>query len=468
MEKVELPIDFIHQMGDILNEIELHQFLSAIVNTSSVTGLRMNPWKGAHLKVKGTPVPWTQRGVTLENRPNFTLDPSFHAGAYYVQDPSSMLVEWIARKLLIETKTPFILDLAAAPGGKSTLLAEIASEKEGFLLANEVIKSRVPILKQNLAKWGYSNVFISSFEVSVFNAMPPLFDLVLLDAPCSGEGLFRKDIHARSEWSLDHVNHCASRQKRILSSIPGLLKEGGYLLYSTCTYNPKENDDQVTWLCQQFPLKIVPFDIPSTWGILKTEQGGFQCYPHRVNGEGFYLAVLQLTGENEPIPPEKNLKKPPRIKISFPDSISKFIKKNSDLIGIQDHSGNYYGIPEALFPAFNILSQFLPFIDPVLLLGNAKGKDFIPEADLALSSYLNPDLPILDLDRFDALVYLKKEISPIHPPHSGWGLIRYDGLFLGWYKGIGERYNNYHPKQWRILMPIPDRANLPELPINRS
>ncbi|MDP4853127.1 MAG: RsmB/NOP family class I SAM-dependent RNA methyltransferase, partial [Saprospiraceae bacterium] len=299
MEKGELPIDFIHQMGNIIDETELSEFISSVTSTASVTGIRFNPLKASGLNESGKPVPWTQRGFTLENRPNFTLDPSFHAGAYYVQDPSSMFVEWVAKKLLATTKKPFILDLAAAPGGKSTILAEIASEKNGFLLANEVIKSRVPILKQNLAKWGYANVFVSSFEVPVFSSLPPLFDLILLDAPCSGEGLFRKDVKARDEWSLEHVNHCASRQKRILSPIPALLKEGGYLIYSTCTYNTQENDDQIAWLCQTFSLEIVPMEVPPQWGIINTEKGGFQCFPHRVNGEGFYLAVLQKIGSKE-------------------------------------------------------------------------------------------------------------------------------------------------------------------------
>lgn len=464
MKKEGLPDDFITQMGNILNEKELFALLDAIVNTSSVTGIRKNPQKGDYLDIKGHSIPWSKRGITLEKRPNFTLDPSFHAGAYYVQDPSSMLVEWIADKLLREIQNPSILDLAAAPGGKSTLLAEIATEKNGFLLANEVIKSRVPILKQNLAKWGYSHVFISSFEVAVFSALPPIFDLVLLDAPCSGEGLFRKDLQARDEWSLEHVNHCASRQKRILSPIAGIIKEGGYLIYSTCTYNQKENDEQVAWLCQHFPFKKVEIEIPETWGIIKTEQGGFQCYPHKVNGEGFYLAVLQLTSGLNQVPPEKNTKKAPRTSVSLPESLSTFLKDHHDLVGIQDYSGNYYGIPSVIFPTFNLLSHYLPFIDPQLKLGSAKGKDFIPEPELAYSTYLNADLPKWELDRYDALVYLKKEKSSMKPPNAGWGLICYEGMILGWFKGIGDRYNNYYPKNWRILMSLPDRINLPALP----
>ncbi len=469
MQKEELPVDFILQMQSVLNEKEIPFFISALNHSDPVTGIRINKVKGKHLNISGNPVPWTLTGLTLEKRPPFTLDPSFHAGAYYVQDPSSMLVDWLARHLLQKVKNPFLLDLAAAPGGKSTILAEIAFEKNGFLLANEVIKSRVPILRQNLARWGYSNIFISSFEIPVFKTLPPLFDLVLLDAPCSGEGLFRKDQNARMEWSTDHVNHCAARQKRILAPIPGLIREGGYLLYSTCTYNTKENDDQISWLCQHFPLKVVSIELPSEWGIIKTDKGGFQCYPHKVNGEGFYIAVLQHSGHLMSVESEvhqKKNQKSSRRKINFPDAISNFINADSDLIGVQDHSGNYYGIPENIFPDFNLISQYLPFIDPLLLLGNTKGKDFIPEAEFALSHYVKDTLYTWDLDRYEALIYLKKEISPLKPMHPGWGRISYGGLPLGWYKAVGDRYNNYFPKHWRIQMPIPEKSSLPPLPFS--
>lgn len=467
MEKGELPIDFINQMANILDESELAAFISSVTSTSSVTGIRFNPLKASGLNKSGTVIPWTQRGFTLENRPNFTLDPSFHAGAYYVQDPSSMFVEWVAKKLLNTTKTPYILDLAAAPGGKSTILAEIAYEKNGFLLANEVIKSRVPILKQNLAKWGYANVFVSSFEVPVFSSLPPIFDLILLDAPCSGEGLFRKEVKARDEWSLEHVNHCASRQKRILSPIPALLKEGGFLIYSTCTYNTQENDDQIAWLCQTFSLEIVPMEVPSQWGLLNTEKGGFQCFPHRVKGEGFYLAVLQKIGSaerNTSTEIAKRNVKVPRKRINFPDALSSFLKEDNQLIGVQDNSGNYYGIPENLFSEFNLISQYLPFIDPILLLGAAKGHDFIPEQELALSTYVNEEVPHWELERYEALLYLKKEVSHSAPPNVGWGKMSYNGLSMGWYKAMGHRYNNYFPKHWRIIMSLPPISHLPELP----
>jgi len=471
MEKGELPIDFIHQMGNILDENELSKFISSVTSTASVTGIRFNPLKASGLNESGTPVPWTQRGFTLENRPNFTLDPSFHAGAYYVQDPSSMFVEWVAKKLLATNQNPFILDLAAAPGGKSTILAEIAYEKNGFLLANEVIKSRVPILKQNLAKWGLANVFVSSFEVPVFSSLPPIFDLILLDAPCSGEGLFRKDVKARDEWSLEHVNHCSSRQKRILSPIPALLKEGGFLIYSTCTYNTQENDDQIAWLCQTFSLEVVPMEVPSHWDLIRTDKGGFQCFPHRVKGEGFYLAVLQNVSSKERNTSNDQTKrnvKVPRKKINFPDALSSFLKKDNHLVGIQDNSGNYYGVPEDLFEEFNLISQYLPFIDPILLLGASKGNDFIPEQELALSSFINEEIPHWELERHEALLYLKKEISNSAPPKVGWGLMSYNGLSLGWYKAMGHRYNNYYPKHWRILMPIPPTSHLPELPFSNS
>lgn len=467
MEKGELPIDFIHQMGNILDENELAAFISSVTSTVSVTGIRFNPLKASGLNESGAVIPWTQRGFTLEHRPNFTLDPSFHAGAYYVQDPSSMFVEWVAKKLLASSQKPYILDLAAAPGGKSTILAEIASEKNGFLLANEVIKSRVPILKQNLAKWGYANVFVSSFEVPIFSSLPPVFDFILLDAPCSGEGLFRKDTRARDEWSLEHVNHCSSRQKRILSPIPTLLKEGGFLVYSTCTYNTQENDDQISWLCHTFSLEIVPMEVPPQWGLVSTEKGGFQCFPHKVKGEGFYLAILQKINsskKNTFIEQVKRNVKMPRKRINFPDALSAFLKKDNQLVGVQDNSGNYYGIPENLFEEFNLISQYLPFIDPILLLGAAKGNDFIPEQELALSTYVNEEVPHWELERLEALLYLKKEVSHGAPPNVGWGKMSYNGLSLGWYKAMGHRYNNYFPKHWRIIMSLPPFSHLPELP----
>jgi hypothetical protein len=310
---------------------------------------------------------------------------------------------------------------------------------------------------------------VSSFETSVFKAFPPLFDLVLLDVPCSGEGLFRKDQNARIAWSEEHVNHCAARQKRILAPIPGLIKEGGYLLYSTCTYNTKENDEQVAWLCRHFPLQVVSIEMPQAWGIVKTEKGGFQCYPHKVNGEGFYIAVLQRVGHFQSVASEvhpSKHQKSQRMKINFPDAISNFISLNSDLIGVQDHSGNYYGIPENIFPDFQRISQYMPFIDPILLLGNSKGKDFIPASELALSTYVKDTINNWELDRYEALTYLKKEISPLKPRHPGWGLIHFGGLPLGWYKAIGDRYNNYFPKHWRIQMPLPEKSNLPPLPFS--
>jgi hypothetical protein len=250
-----------------------------------------------------------------------------------------------------------------------------------------------------------------------------------------------------------------------------LLKEGGFLIYSTCTYNTQENDDQIAWLCQTFSLEVVPMEVPSHWDLIRTDKGGFQCFPHRVKGEGFYLAVLQNVGSKERNTSNDQTKrnvKVPRKKINFPDALSSFLKKDNHLVGIQDNSGNYYGVPENIFEEFNLISQYLPFIDPILLLGASKGNDFIPEQELALSSFINEEIPHWELERHEALLYLKKEISNSAPPKVGWGLMSYNGLSLGWYKAMGHRYNNYYPKHWRILMPIPPTSHLPELPFSNS
>jgi hypothetical protein len=250
-----------------------------------------------------------------------------------------------------------------------------------------------------------------------------------------------------------------------------LLKEGGFLIYSTCTYNTKENDDQIAWLCQTFSLEIVTLEVPPHWGLIRTDKGGFQCFPHRVKGEGFYLAVLRNIGSKEKNTlneQEKRNVKVPRKKINFPDALSNFLKKDNQLVGVQDNSGNYYGVPENIFEEFNLISQYLPFIDPILLLGASKGNDFIPEQELALSSYIKEEVPQWELERHEALLYLKKEVSNSAPPKVGWGTMSYKGLSLGWYKAMGHRYNNYYPKYWRILMPLPPSSHLPELPFSTS
>ncbi|MBR4788426.1 MAG: RsmB/NOP family class I SAM-dependent RNA methyltransferase, partial [Bacteroidales bacterium] len=217
--------------------------------TAPSTAIRLNPFKGM-AGPEGTPVPWSRYGRILSERPNFTLDPLFHAGCYYVQDSSAMYVGHVFG-MHAEGESLRVLDLCAAPGGKTTDLATILRERcgDGFtLVANEVIKSRASVLRDNVGIWGDPNVVVTSVDPAVIGReLKGWFDVIVADVPCSGEGMFRKDPRAEKEWSPAVVDLCAARQKRILADVWPALRQGGLLVYSTCTYEEKENDDNLEW-----------------------------------------------------------------------------------------------------------------------------------------------------------------------------------------------------------------------------
>ena len=284
-----LPSDFSSRMQTVLGH-SYQAFESALTETAPVS-IRKNPMKKSDLFEDSTQIPWEPRGYYLNERPSFTLDPAFHAGAYYVQEASSMLIGYALRQVIDFSENLKILDLCAAPGGKSTLLLSHMNQNS-VLLSNEVIRTRVNILKENLHKWGNPNVLVSNHEAEDFKPLNGFFDLVLIDAPCSGEGLFRKDENARREWSVDNVKLCAARQRKIVANAVDLLREGGILLYSTCTYNAQENMGNVQWVAEQFDCESLSINLPPNWGVVELNENnryGYQCYPHLLKGEGLSL-----------------------------------------------------------------------------------------------------------------------------------------------------------------------------------
>ena len=268
--------------------------LEALQAAPSVS-IRLNPAKlSACPFPDATPIPWSPHGYLLPERPVFTLDPLFHAGAYYVQDTSAMLVGHVFRQLELEPGV-CVLDLCAAPGGKTTDLA--ASLRERFedrftLLANEVMRNRYAVLRSNVETWGDPRVGTVSRDPSAFGDTP-LFDVVVADVPCSGEGMFRKDAQAVAEWSPKTVEFCAARARRILRDIWRVLKPGGFLLYSTCTFNRLENDDTVAWIAQELGADILP--LPEQAPAVATAYG-LLMLPGLVPGEGQYVAALRKHG----------------------------------------------------------------------------------------------------------------------------------------------------------------------------
>jgi 16S rRNA C967 or C1407 C5-methylase (RsmB/RsmF family)/NOL1/NOP2/fmu family ribosome biogenesis protein len=418
------------------------------------TSIRWNTRKGYQRSSRQEhAVPWHPAAAYLAERPVFTLDPLFHAGAYYVQEASSMLIGEAIRQLLPNGQSVRALDLCAAPGGKTTLLVD-QLPADSLVLANEVIKSRYKILQENGTKWGSPNLYYSNHDSQQIRALQGFFDLVLIDAPCSGEGLFRKDPKAMAEWSPDAVQLCASRQRRILAEAAPTLAPGGLLLYCTCTYNDQENEANATWLAEEWNLEPLSLHLPEEWGI-QPKSVGYQCYPHRVRGEGFYLSCFRKKQGSEFSPPRKlGFKSWQRLARKRQGILQPWLRPDHGLALFVDASDQVFGIPEQHLDDILAIDHMLHRRQLGLHLGTFKRDQFVPSHALALSTCKNTSLPTLSLDRQQALTYLQKGQLNVTQFTDGWQIATYQGQALGWLKGIKRRINNYYPKEWRIRMNI--------------
>ena len=292
---------FIDLLTESVGEADAATALKALEAEPSVS-IRLNPAKLQECPFQdAVPVPWSPYGYLLKERPVFTLDPLFHAGAYYVQDTSAMFVGHLFRQIIAPLQEGLcVLDLCAAPGGKTTDLAASLRAHDGgksLLLANEVIRSRYAVLRGNVASWGDERVGTVSRDPSAFGNTP-LFDVVVADVPCSGEGMFRKDPKAVEDWSLETVDFCTARSRRILSGIWPALKEGGLLLFSPCTFNRKENDETVAWAAAELGAEVLD---PGPQEPAIRTQHGYLMLPGLVPGEGQYAAVLRKNGTPDPV-----------------------------------------------------------------------------------------------------------------------------------------------------------------------
>jgi len=437
----KLPQDFINgikaQLGDS------YEIFAKSLETIPPVSLRINPKKRISEFDNCEKVKWASDAFYLPERISFTLDPHFHAGCYYVQEASSMFLESALRQVITPGHSIKVLDLCAAPGGKSTHI--LSTLPEGSLLvSNEVIASRNTILQQNLTKWGFSNVVVTQNDASDFSRLPGFFDVIVVDAPCSGEGLFRKQPDAVDEWSADAVAVCATRQTAILDDIYDSLKEGGYLIYSTCTFEASENENQITRMIKKYEMELVKLNA----GVdgIQSRENGLRFYPHLVNGEGFFISVLKKmefvervnfrnkqsssSNENQHLVTHLNL----------PEKFSAF-KKNEEL----------YAFPKEHFQDVMLLMDRLYVRKAGLHLGTIKGKDLVPDHELALSLDLNPEITRVELSREDAIKYLRCDTLNIQDIPKGWAVVTFDNFPLGWIKGIGTRINNYFPRSLRVL-----------------
>ena len=424
--------------------------------------VRLNPFKSCAVP-QGRPVPWNRHALLLESRPVFTLDPPFHAGAYYVQDSSSMFVGHVFRNALEAMAGPLsrplrVLDLCAAPGGKTTDLAASLREFCGddfILVANEVMKARVGPLADNVALWGDPNVVVTSDDPRAFGPLAGYFDIILADVPCSGEGMFRKDEQAQAQWSAENVALCEARQRRITADVWPALKKDGIFIYSTCTFNRYENDGNVAWIAENLGADILPNDREAE-GVLKTESG-YSLVPGFVEGEGQYCASLRKTAEVEF--GDARLSRPDARsdrKTVLPQGLDTYF---SEKMKFSLKGDTVTAVPEHLASEVEMLRQRLHVISAGCAVGILKGSVLVPDADLALSIRLSHDaFPRHEVDRMTALKYLHRDALTLDDAPKGYVLICHEGLPLGFVKNLGNRCNSLHPQSRRIRMNLPSAA----------
>jgi len=425
-------------------------------------------------------VPWSSHGYYLERRPSFTFDPLFHAGTYYVQEASSMFLEQALRQTTDLEQPLRVLDLCAAPGGKSTLIQSLIS-RESLLVSNEVIRARAGVLRENMVKWGGANMVITGNDPHDFQRMENYFDVIVVDAPCSGSGLFRREPAAIAEWSPENVRLCSGRQQRILADCWPALRQGGILIYSTCSYSVEEDEDILGWIAEELQATSCRLQLDESWNIVETNAKngayGYRLYPDRLQGEGFFIAALRKEDGGEFSYPkgmkdQAGHRKHSSGKGAHTSAHSTHTAGNRAHAGkltrqeeglVQDwtredrpliyfkHNDDVHGLPAHLEEDLSFLQSCCYLKMAGVPMGKLMAKEFVPGHELALSVIINAGLPVIDLSREEAIQYLRKEQISAGGAHRGWALARYEGHNLGWVKVLAGRVNNYYPRDWRIL-----------------
>jgi 16S rRNA C967 or C1407 C5-methylase (RsmB/RsmF family)/NOL1/NOP2/fmu family ribosome biogenesis protein len=444
-----LPPPFVSQMQTLLGDE--YALFNQSMKIPSPTSIRYNPFKKVN-RMDGTPLKWCDDAMYLPARPDFSQDPFWHGGAYYVQEAGSVFAAYLVEQLLPNIDKPVVLDLCAAPGGKSTHLATILKEK-GLLVSNEVVRARFKILEENLIKWGLPNVVLTQNDPSHFAQLTNFFDVVVVDAPCSGEGLFRKQPEAANEWSEKQVEFCAMRQQRILEDIWPCIRPGGYLVYSTCTYNTLENEANLQWLVKNFDCNPIALEIDEKWNIFSQTHPHFTCYrfyPHKTMSEGFFISVLQKKKE-EYRSQHLHIKHPYFQKLSK-DETSKIADwfLDTDLLCMKQPNGIVNLLPSIFYPEIEYLAKKLKVLYTGSEVCEIKGRDFNPLQPLANSVFLNQSaFQSVELSLEEALHYLAKNDLSLETS-EGTHLAKYAKLPLGWFKKLPQRINNYYPSEWRL------------------
>lgn len=460
---MKLPEELLQSL-DGVKGYNREAFIAVHEEAAAPTSVRLNPAKPFDISLleksaqQLQQVAWAKDAFYLSRRPSFTFDPLFHAGCYYVQEASSMFLEQAITQLTDLSSPLKVLDLCAAPGGKSTHLQSLISP-QSLLVSNEVIKPRSIVLTDNIIRWGCKNVFVTNNDPKAFGKLPGYFDVMVVDAPCSGSGLFRKDEEAIDEWSLHNVALCSQRQQRILADALPALKQNGLLVYSTCSYSEEEDEQIMDWLVEEMGLQNLALDVLPFEGIVssasqKTGAVGYRFYPDKVKGEGFFLACFKKSEGAESF----------RLRPAKPDSITAKEKEVLEAwIEAKDiHYVRFRNEISAIaidhLPDFALFQSQFNLQYAGVSVGEVLKEKLVPHHALSQNLLLKKDVPATDLSYEEAIRFLQRQELAVEPANTGWQVVRYAAQNLGWINALKNRINNYYPKEIRILKARNDSA----------
>ena len=455
---MDLPKEFVDYTSELFGEERWKNYLASFDGSVPVS-VRMNPFKASDTPEGGIPVPWCRNAFYLSERPNFTLDPLLHAGVYYVQEAGSMFLDEVLRQTILKN-SPLggwgALDLCAAPGGKSTLL-RAALPDDCVLYSNEPDRRRANILMENIQKQGHPNVIVTNNYAIDYQRAGLSFDLIVCDVPCSGEGMFRKDYGAIGEWSLQNVMKCATLQRSIIEDIWPCLNEDGVLVYSTCTFNLHEDEENVKWICETLGAEIIPIEVKDEWNITGSllkgwDKSVYRFIPGTTKGEGLFMAVMRkkeaqpLTSPTDTLSPrgEGDVRNCEADELANNECSKR--KSSREKVISSSPQGERVSVGRVRGSgSLRVLSDGHP-------VGTQKGKNIIPAHAEALLINLPKDkYPFAELSKEDALKYLHHEAIVLNADvPKGFVVVTYQGHPLGFVKNIGNRANNLYPQEWKI------------------
>ena len=443
---MELNPAFVERTEKLFGKERFARFMQAL-DGEPVVSVRYNTSKQMP-DDENASVPWAANGRYLSSRPVFTADPLFHAGCYYVQEASSMFIERFIEQYIDSPVRA--LDLCAAPGGKTTHLLSLLP-KGSMLVSNEPVAQRAQVLAENVIKWGNPSSVVTRNEPADFGSFGNFFDLVVVDAPCSGEGMFRKDQGAVEQWSLSNVELCVKRQKRILADIWPCLRPGGVLVYSTCTFNKEENEECVEWIANELGATPLTVDVGKEWGVTGALVGNMPAYrfiPGYTAGEGFFIAALHKDGDAPLAQPRQQRFQPVASKQKA--ALEGWLTNPADFNFVQQGE-RVVAMPREHTNAMLALQQKMRVLHCALPIADVKNNKFLPLHQLAMSNSLCKDaFGNVELEREQALAYLHREALTFEQAPVGYLLLTYKGTPIGFAKNIGNRANNLYPAEWRI------------------